>query len=327
MTIIVDSLGKEFLVKQCIKKNYFINRYKKTSVFAIKDISFHIKQGESVAFIGPNGAGKSTTLKILSGILYPSSGYATVAELVPWKNRHQLSFFIGLVFGQSSQLWYHLPVKSSFDLLGKIYELKDIDYKHQLEILSNKFGLKNLFDKPVKTLSLGQRMCCEIAASLLHKPKILFLDEPTIGLDIVAKAELRDHLKTINAQGTTILLTSHDVTDIEQICDRVILINHGEKLIDMSLNQMREQYFQNKQIIFIMLDERTNLLQINDIKDMVVKNENHQLIINIDKSSYPVSKVIEYVVSKITVLDLKIKDQELEEIIKNIYQVSSSKQV
>jgi ABC-2 type transport system ATP-binding protein len=214
MIIQVTDLKKEFKARQKRAGFRLWNRYDTVAIPAVKNISFDIQAGERVAFIGPNGAGKSTTLKMLSGIMTPTSGHARVAGLVPWHDRKKLAHHIGLVFGQRSQLWYHLPVRHSFDLLGKIYGLNQESYDKQLALLEQNFNLTPLLDKTVKSLSLGQRMRCEIAASLIHDPKILFLDEPTIGLDVTTKAELREHLKHINQNhGTTIILTSHDTDD------------------------------------------------------------------------------------------------------------------
>lgn len=260
MTIIVEDLKKDFMIRKPTGRRFMFATYEKAVTTAVKGIGFKIAAGERVAFIGPNGAGKSTTLKMLSGILQPTSGHAMVAGFVPWQARRKLAYEIGLVFGQRSQLWYHLPVRQSFDLLGKIYGLDRQVYADQLIHLQKTFHLAPLLDQQVKSLSLGQRMRCEIAASLLHKPKILFLDGPTIGLDVTTKAELRDHLCTLGeTDGTTIILTSHDTADIEKICRRVILINNGEKLIDTSLESMRKQYLRQKRLVFVTEQEHPSL--------------------------------------------------------------------
>lgn len=210
---------------------------------AVDGISFTIEAGERVAFIGPNGAGKSTTLKMLAGLLYPTSGSARVAGYVPWDERRRLSFDIGIVFGQRSQLWYQLCVRDSFDLLAKIYGLEPQCYRARAAHVAEVLRIGAFLDAPVRSLSLGQRMRCEIAAALLHGPKVLFLDEPTIGLDVTAKALLREHLRHLaEAEDTVILLTSHDVGDIEQICERVILVNHGRVLVDQPLEALRASF-------------------------------------------------------------------------------------
>lgn len=315
--IIVETLRKEFSARRKLAAPTFFRRTEAVSIPAVKSITFNIAAGERVAFIGPNGAGKSTTLKMLSGILQPSSGAATVAGFVPWEQRKQLAYEIGLVFGQRSQLWYHLPVRQSFDLLGKIYGLSEDQYQGQLAKLEATFHLTPLLDQPVKSLSLGQRMRCEIAASLLHDPKILFLDEPTIGLDVTTKAELRQHLRELSEQnGTTIILTSHDTADIEEICDRVILINHGEKLIDMSLGAMRQHYLRQKLLAFTTAEEAPTL---NLPQAISIVTEPHKLLVEIDPSITPVASVISAVLASLTIHDVSVSDVPLEEVIKHIY--------
>ncbi|NLA57517.1 MAG: ATP-binding cassette domain-containing protein, partial [Firmicutes bacterium] len=218
-----------------------------SEVAAVKDISFEVQTGELLAFIGPNGAGKSTTIKMLTGILNPTAGTARVLGLVPWEARRQLAFSIGSVFGQKSQLWYHLPALDSFRLLGSIYEIDDRAFSKRLGQVVELFELEGFIKTPVRKLSLGQRMRCEIAASILHRPKVIFLDEPTIGLDVVAKLKIRELIKRLNEEEkTTIFLTSHDAGDIEQLCKRVIVINHGEIILDTSTSYLRHNYLTTK---------------------------------------------------------------------------------
>lgn len=317
MMIVVDGLSKAFIARKKLAQPSFFRRTEPVSISAVKNISFTIEAGERVAFIGPNGAGKSTTLKMLSGILYPSSGHAAVAGFVPWQDRQKLAYKIGLVFGQRSQLWYHLPVRQSFDLLGKIYGLDAGQYQAQLERLIVALRLDALLDQPVKSLSLGQRMRCEIAASLLHSPKILFLDEPTIGLDVTTKAELRQHLRRLSEEnGTTIILTSHDTADIEEICDRVILINHGEKLIDMGLAAMRQHYLRQKLLVFTTAEEKP---QLNLPQAVKILSEAHKLSIEIDPTLTPVAQVIGQALNDLTIHDVAVGDVPLEDVIKHIY--------
>ena len=212
-------------------------------LLAVDHISFRIAEGERVAFIGPNGAGKSTTLKILAGILYPTSGHVTVAGLVPWENRHALGFAVGTVFGQRSQLWYQLAPRDTLELLARVYELPRDVWRARLDALVHAFELEPLLDRPVRQLSLGERMRCEVAASLLHAPSVLFLDEPTIGLDVTAKATIRELLHARSVQdGTTLLLTSHDTGDIEHVCDRVVIIHRGRILLDATVTELRQRY-------------------------------------------------------------------------------------
>ena len=220
-------------VKSVFKREYSI-------INAIDNISFSISDGEMVGYIGPNGAGKSTTIKILSGILTPDSGTCLVNGQVPWKDRKEYVRQIGVVFGQRSQLWWDIPVMDSFDLLQAIYSIPAPKYRSKLDELTQLLNLEELLKTPTRQLSLGQRMRCEIAASLLHEPKLLFLDEPTIGLDAVSKIAVRDFIKRMNEEHkTTVILTTHDMQDIEAITNRVILIGKGQKLLDGTLEDLR----------------------------------------------------------------------------------------
>ncbi|MDE7179008.1 MAG: ABC transporter ATP-binding protein [Lachnospiraceae bacterium] len=220
-------------VKSLFKREY-------TTIHAINHISFSIDDGEMVGYIGPNGAGKSTTIKILSGILTPDSGTCVVNGQVPWKDRKEYVRQIGVVFGQRSQLWWDIPVIDSFELIQAIYSIPAPKYRNNLDELTQLLNLEDILKTPTRQLSLGQRMRCEIAASLLHEPKLLFLDEPTIGLDAVSKIAVRDFIKKMNAEHqTTVILTTHDMQDIEAITNRVILIGKGQKLLDGTLDDLR----------------------------------------------------------------------------------------
>jgi ABC-2 type transport system ATP-binding protein len=211
---------------------------------AVNGITLEIPMGQSVAFIGPNGAGKSTTIKLLTGILHPSGGDARVLGLIPWRERRHLAHHIGAVFGQRSQLWYHLPPTDTFELLSRIYALKRSEYLKTRDLLIDRFALGPFLQTPVRKLSLGQRMRAEIAASLLHRPKVLFLDEPTIGLDVIARQELRDLIREWNRdEGLTVFLTSHDAGDIEHVAERVIVINHGDVVVDENVSALRRRHF------------------------------------------------------------------------------------
>lgn len=317
MVISVEKLRKAFILREPSGGHFLFKKYKKTAFPAVSDISFSITPGERVAFIGPNGAGKSTTLKMLSGILTPTSGHAEVAGYVPWENRRKLAYKIGLVFGQRSQLWQHLPVKASFDLLAKIYNVEDKTYKKQLSKIQKTFHLGSLLEKTVSSLSLGQRMRCEIAASLIHDPQVLFLDEPTIGLDVTMKAELRDHLCALSQnEGTTVLLTSHDTDDIEKVCQRVIVINHGEKLIDTSLSEMRKNYLHKKRLSFL-TEEETPAFHLEGA--LAVETEPYKLTIEINPEETSVAEAMRSVLSQIKVYDISVSDVPLEEVIKHIY--------
>lgn len=285
---------------------------------AVDGISFAIASGERVAFIGPNGAGKSTTLKMLTGILTPSSGHARVAGFTPWEARTRLAREIGIVFGQRSQLWAHLPVRDSFTVLAKIYGVADDVAARRVDTLVEVLRLENFLDQSVRSLSLGQRMRCEIAASLVHAPRILFLDEPTIGLDVTARALLREHLKALSdSSGTTILLTSHDTGDIEGICERAILVNHGRVMLDKPLKDLRAGFFTRRQIGFVTAEDSPQ----GDFGPGVeiVESAPHRLTLSVDTTLAPVEKVVAQALRDFTVQDLSIENAPLERIIMDLY--------
>ncbi|HQV95449.1 MAG TPA: ATP-binding cassette domain-containing protein, partial [Anaerolineales bacterium] len=218
-------------------------------VEAVRGLSFQMEAGELLGFIGPNGAGKSTTIKILTGILHPTSGDAKVLGFVPWKERQKLAYHIGTVFGQRPQLWYHLPAIDTFMLFGKIYELDDNETKKRIAFLSEAFEIQDLLETPVRKLSLGQRMRCEVAASLLHRPKLLLLDEPSIGLDVVAKQHIRDAIRTMSQEEKVgVLLTSHDAGDLEALCRRVIIINHGQIVYEDKVSNLKRKFLTRKMV-------------------------------------------------------------------------------
>ena len=284
---------------------------------AVSDISFAIAPGERVAFIGPNGAGKSTTLKMLTGILRPSAGEAEVAGCVPWLQRRRLARRIGIVFGQRSQLWYSLPVRSSFELLRRIYDVERPAHQARLARLTETFDIGELLDRPVSELSLGQRIRCEIAAALLHGPGLLLLDEPTIGLDVTAKAALRDHLGALSrAEGTTVLLTSHDTGDIETICDRVIVIDRGRLLLDAPLESLRRDFLQRRSMILVTAEEDPRF----DLPGVAIAAaEPYRLTLSVDTTVAPVETVVAAALAQLSLRDIVIENPPLEEVIKAIY--------
>jgi len=289
-----------------------------STLTAIDQISLTIGQGERVAFIGPNGAGKSTTIKMLTGILYPTFGLIRVLDLIPWKDRRALGFQIGTVFGQRTQLWYHLPPSDTFDLLSKIYELDSVYYRKRLQDLTASFEIENLLSQPVCQLSFGQRMRCEIVASLLHNPKILFLDEPTIGLDISAKLKIREFLThTSKEQGITLFLTSHDTADIEQICDRVIVLDRGRILKDCSLQELKRSYVKKK-IITLITDEKSLHLSLPGIK--VLKQSDYSLACEVNLEATTIEQVIHETLKLTALKDVTIEDPTMSEIIHNLYE-------
>lgn len=237
----VENLRKTFTVRKKREKGKLLRE--KEIVEALKGISFTVEKGELVGYIGPNGAGKSTTVKILSGILNPESGRAEVGGRVPWKDRKEYVKHIGVVFGQRSQLWWDVPIVDSFSLLKDIYKIPENDYENRLKELTEALQLEKLMRTPLRLLSLGQKMRAELCGSLLHRPELLFLDEPTIGLDAVSKLALRDFLKWENKEhGTTIMLTTHDMEDIAALCSRVMVLGHGQKLFDGKLPELLERF-------------------------------------------------------------------------------------
>jgi len=248
--ITVDHLSKSFTVRKKRGKGSVLRT--KETIEALKDVSFTINQGELVGYIGPNGAGKSTTVKILSGILVPEKGEVTVGGRNPWKERKEHVKRIGVVFGQRTQLWWDVPIVDSFELLKDIYRLPENEYRQRLEELTGALQLEDLMRTPLRLLSLGQRMRAELCGSLLHRPELLFLDEPTIGLDAVSKLALREFLQWENREkGTTILLTTHDMEDIAALCPRVMVLGHGEKLYDGALPELLKRYDRQRTVTVI----------------------------------------------------------------------------
>lgn len=299
-------------LKSIIKPKY---RLKK----AVNNINLSIDKGEIIAFIGPNGAGKSTTIKMLTGILCPSSGGAMVSGINPAKQRKKLAYKIGTVFGQKEQLWTHLTPYDNFKFFGAIYDLKDYEIEKRIKELNDTLELNDFINTPVRNLSLGQRIRCEIAASLIHKPEILFLDEPTIGLDPVVKENIRVLIKRMNKEfGTTIFLTSHDVGDIEKLCKRVIIINDGKVVLDDSMSNLKYNYL-NKKIIEVKMKEKVNLSDEDGIT--VLKDKGYGLKLSIDVSKKSVSDVIKMLDTD-KIIDINISNEPLENIIANIYKGS-----
>lgn len=314
----VEDLTRVFTVrdKKAAKKGLF-SRTPTKDLVAVGNLNFDIQVGEKVAFIGPNGAGKSTTLKMLCGLLRPTSGAAQVCDLVPWEQTKQLSKQIGLVFGQRSHLWPTLTVSDSFDLLAKIYDIDEAVYKVQREKLIEVFGLKTFMGQYARSLSLGQRMRSDIAAALLHQPSVLFLDEPTIGLDVTAKALLRDHLnRLVREFETTVLLTSHDTDDVEKICERVILIDHGQKLLDTTLSALNREYSHYKTLQLVTENEHPSFAHEHVVTE---EQGEHHLVLKVDITKVPIEKIVSLCLEQFKLLDIGIEALPLEEIIKVIY--------
>jgi ABC-2 type transport system ATP-binding protein len=288
-----------------------------TIVEALKDITFTIEPGEIVGYIGPNGAGKSTTIKIMSGILVPDGGTCSIMGFTPWKNRVEYVKNIGVVFGQRSQLWWDVPVIDSFELLKDIYKVPPQEYKTTLDLLVETLELKEIINAPVRQLSLGQRMRCEIAASLIHNPKILFLDEPTIGLDAVSKIAVRQFIKTINQEkGVTVVLTTHDMNDIEALANRVILIGKGSLLYDGKIEELRKRFGTQKTIT---ADYRKSSIPIDIPGTSVISWAPEHVVLNIDTEQTLTSEVITKLSNQVELLDVTIESQPIEDIIVQLY--------
>lgn len=315
MLITVNNLSKDFKVK--VKKNGGFAKKEFVNVNAVKNVSFDIKEGEIVAFIGPNGAGKSTTIKMLTGIIQPTDGKIEVAGYNPCSQRKNLAYDIGCMFGQKSQLYLHLSVIDSLRLLGRIYDMDKVKLEERISYISELFKIEHLLDLTVRKLSLGQRMICEIAACILHEPKIIFLDEPTIGLDIIAKLRIREIIKMLNEKhNTTIFLTSHDVGDVEALCNRIIVINEGTVIMDSSMKELKEKYL-SKKIVTIYYDDNIESIELK--YDVTVK-ESTKIIVSIDTNKDKIGDIISYFTSIGSVADIQIDATPLEEVIKEIYE-------
>ena len=318
--ISVKNLAKTFKVKE--KEIGFIGSIKAIlkpkykEIQAVNEVSFNVEEGEIIAFIGPNGAGKSTTIKMLTGILYPDSGDIEVLGINPTKARKKLAYEIGTVFGQKEQLWMHLTAYDNFMYLGAIYDITKKETERRIDELSKLFGLEEFINRPVRNLSLGQRIRCEIVASLIHRPKILFLDEPTIGLDPVVKESIRKLIKKMNKEyHTTIFLTSHDISDIEKLCKRVIIINDGKVVLDDSMTNLK-YHFMDKKIIEVKLKDDVDFSEAKGVK-ILKKNENG-FRIEIDTKQTDLTTVLK-LINPENIVDINISNTPLEEIITEIY--------
>ncbi|MBR4694286.1 MAG: ATP-binding cassette domain-containing protein [Bacilli bacterium] len=301
--------GLKESIKSFFKRDYI-------DVKAVEDISFSIEKGEIVGYIGPNGAGKSTTIKILSGILLPDSGKCSIAGMTPWKDRVKYVKKIGVVFGQRSQLWWDIPAEDTFDLLKDIYEIPEKEYLETKEDLIKMLNLQDIINIPVRQLSLGQRMRCEIAASLLHSPELLFLDEPTIGLDAVSKQVVRDFIKKLNKEKkTTVILTSHDMADITSLAKRIILIGKGHVLYDGSLKKLQNKY-ETEKYVSIKTNDKLSIRN-KGVKSKTKTKEGYDLVI--DTREISISELLNNISKKITILDIEIDHEDIDSIIVKLY--------
>ena len=312
----VENLCKTFNVKEKEKSLKAIVKPKYKKVEAVRNISFEVEEGEIIAFIGPNGAGKSTTIKMLTGILYPDSGNIEVLGIDPSKERKKLAYEIGTVFGQKEQLWMHLTAYDNFKFFGAIYDISEKETEERIEELSKLFNLEKFINTPVRNLSLGQRIRCEIVASLIHRPKVLFLDEPTIGLDPVVKESIRKLIKKMNKElKTTIFLTSHDISDIEKLCKRVVIINDGQIVMDDSMTNLKYHYM-DKKVIEVKLRNSVNFKEVKGVN--VLKEKGNSYRIEIDTKETDLTSVLK-LINPENIEDINISNTPLEEIISAIY--------
>jgi len=319
--IVVENLSKTFYVAERQPgfrgafRGLFIREHR--AVNALKDVSFELDAGELVGYIGPNGAGKSTTVKILSGILVPNQGKCQINGLTPWQQREQHVANIGVVFGQRTQLWWDLPVIESFELLRDIYRIGADDYRRSSEELIATMDLSNLLDTPVRQLSLGQRMRCDLVASLLHNPGILFLDEPTIGLDATSKLAVRDFVKRLNRQrNVTVILTTHDMDDIEALCDRIIVIGNGTILSDGPLSELRGRVNGERRLKIEFQQE----VEFHDPDARIVSRQGREYHLAFNPETIAPTRLIARITSQYEVNDLLVENPPIEELIAQLYQ-------
>lgn len=317
-----DSICKDFKISIKGKglkgaiKGFFKRQYK--VINALKDVSFSVEEGDIVGYIGPNGAGKSTTIKIMSGILTPTSGNCKINGFTPWKDRKKYVKNIGVVFGQRSQLWWDVPIQDSFELLKDIYKIPNEEYAETISLLTKALNLEDLMDRPLRQLSLGQKMKCELAGSLLHKPKVLFLDEPTIGLDAVTKLAVRDFVKYINKTWhTTIILTTHDMSDIDALTNKIILIGKGQILYNGSFDDIKHKYATARTITVEFAKE------YKEIKlegyEVVSHNKNTAVFKTKEEQEFNTKDFINHISEKYEVIDFSVDMIGVDEILAKLY--------
>ena len=286
---------------------------------AVDDVNFTLERGELVGYIGANGAGKSTTIKMLTGILVPTSGHIEVMGLTPYRHRKENTRRIGVVFGQRTQLWWDLPVIDSFELLKHIYEIPQNLYKQNLEFFSDLLQLQPFLSTPVRRLSLGQRMRCDLTAALLHNPEILYLDEPTIGLDVVAKEQVRQFLRQVNAERqVTVILTTHDLNDVEQVCQRLIIIDSGKIIYDGGIDALKKRYGKTRVLIVDLVQTYPDI-QLEGVD--LTRREGNRIWLAFDRDTISASEVIAQLTARYEIQDLTISEPEIEEIVRRIYEL------
>jgi ABC-2 type transport system ATP-binding protein len=322
IAIEVKDLRKEFSVDESGKgiagKLKALFHRRRRIITAVDNINFHITRGEFVGYVGENGAGKSTTIKMLTGILVPTSGIAEVNGIIPYKDRKKNAAKIGVVFGQRTQLWWDLPVYESFEILRVIFRVSKPDFDHQMKRLEKALGLRPLLQMPVRKLSLGQKMRCDIAAALIHNPPVLFLDEPTIGLDVLAKESIRNFLTEINQEdGTTIILTTHDMNDIEQLCKRLIILDEGKIIFDGETEALKQKFVHEKVIEVEFHKEEPLVGEIPGID--VIREQGCKTWLKFDNDKFSTGEIISLLATKYKIKDLSVKEPSVEDIVRNIY--------
>lgn len=327
----VENLTKEF--KKVVKQPGIVGSVKSLfnpkseKVLAVDNVSFSVPKGEVLGFIGPNGAGKSTVIKMLTGILTPTSVQCVINGKIPQKDRKNYVREIGVVFGQRTQLWWDLPLLETYSVLKEIYEVPDDKFKKRMDFLNEVLDLNSFIKSPVRTLSLGQRMRADIAASLLHSPKVLFLDEPTIGLDVVVKDNIRKAIAQINAEEeTTVILTTHDLSDIELLCQRIVMIDKGKNVFDGNLQELKSKYGQMRELCFETdtteniaerLSYKENFKVADDDIELIPDGNNVKVRFNSNKIA--VADMLTHTLNKVNVKDINVKDADIEEIIRRLY--------
>lgn len=328
--IYAENLKKDFkkIIKEPGLKGSFKALFKphKEIFTAVDGISFHVPKGEILGFIGPNGAGKSTVIKMLTGILSPTSGECRINGKVPQNDRKNYVKEIGVVFGQRTQLWWDLPLTETYSVLKEIYEVSEEDFKKRMDFLNTVLELEPFIKSPVRTLSLGQRMRADIAAAMLHNPKVLFLDEPTIGLDVVVKDNIRKAIMQINKEEkTTVILTTHDISDIELLCDRIVMIDKGKNVYDGSLRELKKNFGQMRELSFevphsakLTAESFAKGLSLGN-EDLIVQKDSNIFKVRFNSELLPVSDMLTYTLSHAQVKDIAVKDADIEEIIRRLY--------
>jgi len=320
----VENLTKQFkrekkkpglsgAVKSLFSRDYEIKT-------AVDGISFQIGKGEILGYIGPNGAGKSTTIKMMVGILTPTSGKVTVGGIVPYENRIENSKRIGVVFGQRSQLWWDIPLRESFSLLRYVYKIPEKRYRENLEHFAEVLDINSFIDVPVRQLSLGQKMRGDLCAALLHDPEIVFLDEPTIGLDVVVKENIRQFIKDINQRfQTTVILTTHDISDIEKLCSRVMVIDQGRIMYDGTLNHLRNAYGSDEELVIETDGVASGIDSLHELELSNIRYDKNKIIVSYSANCVNAAQIMEKVMQTCKVRDFELKETEIEEIIRKMY--------